>query len=71
VNCISSGSIVHRRNSGGKAKPAHVPIGRYGTPEDVSELVLFLASDAASYITGTEIVLDGGATAGREKRSSR
>jgi len=71
VNCITSGSIMHRRNAVGKAKPQHIPIGRNGTPEDVSELVLFLASDAATYITGTEIILDGGAMAGREKRSSR
>ena len=37
-----------------------VPMGRQGTPEDVGELVLFLASDASSYLTGSEIVIDGG-----------
>jgi NAD(P)-dependent dehydrogenase (short-subunit alcohol dehydrogenase family) len=71
VNCISAGSIMHRRNAKAGSKPAHIPIGRYGRVEDVANLVLFLASDKASYITGAEIVLDGGATAGREKRSSR
>ena len=37
-----------------------VPIGRYGTPEEVGYLVAFLASDKASYITGTMIPIDGG-----------
>ncbi|RUS46310.1 SDR family NAD(P)-dependent oxidoreductase [Cohnella sp. AR92] len=39
------------------------PMGRLGTVEDVSNLVLFLASDESSYITGAEHVIDGGATA--------
>lgn len=37
-----------------------IPLGRYGTPEDVGELVAFLASDRAAYITGTGIRCDGG-----------
>ncbi len=37
-----------------------IPLGRYGTPEDVGELVSFLASDRAAYITGTGIHCDGG-----------
>jgi 3-oxoacyl-[acyl-carrier protein] reductase len=37
-----------------------IPLGRYGTPEDVGELVAFLASDRAAYLTGTEIRCDGG-----------
>ena len=40
-----------------------VPLGRYGQPIDVANAVLFLASDEAAYITGTEIVVDGGYTA--------
>jgi NAD(P)-dependent dehydrogenase (short-subunit alcohol dehydrogenase family) len=37
-----------------------IPIGRQGNPEDVGNLVLFLASDESSYLTGSEIVIDGG-----------
>ena len=39
------------------------PLKRIGQPENIGELVAFLASDAASYITGTEIVIDGGISA--------
>ncbi|MGH7830697.1 MAG: SDR family oxidoreductase [Candidatus Binatia bacterium] len=39
---------------------AEVPLGRYGTPEEVADLVVFLGSERASYITGTSILIDGG-----------
>jgi NAD(P)-dependent dehydrogenase (short-subunit alcohol dehydrogenase family) len=39
---------------------AQVPMGREGRQEEVGYAVLFLASDEASYITGTELVVDGG-----------
>ena len=41
-----------------------VPLGRVGTPEEVAELVCWLSSEAASYCTGAEFVIDGGMTAG-------
>lgn len=55
-----------------KADPAHlekiaylskrIPLERYGSPEDVGNLVVFLASEKASYITGVSICVDGGLT---------
>ena len=36
------------------------PMGRIGEPEEVAEAVMFLLSDAASYLTGAEITVDGG-----------
>jgi 3alpha(or 20beta)-hydroxysteroid dehydrogenase len=41
-----------------------LPVKRLGTPEDVANLVTFLASDESSYCTGSEFVVDGGQTAG-------
>jgi 3alpha(or 20beta)-hydroxysteroid dehydrogenase len=40
-----------------------IPLGRAGVPEDVAQVVAFLASDESSYCTGAEFVVDGGATA--------
>ncbi len=42
---------------------SNIPIGRYGTAEEVANLVLFLCSDLASNITGAQYVVDGGRTA--------
>jgi NAD(P)-dependent dehydrogenase (short-subunit alcohol dehydrogenase family) len=46
------------------AESASVPLGRVGRPEDVAEAVLYLASDAASFMTGAPLLIDGGFAAG-------
>jgi hypothetical protein len=43
---------------------SRIPMGRTGTPEDLAGLTVFLASDASSYTTGAEIVIDGGVLQG-------
>ena len=40
----------------------NIPLGRFGTPEDVANVIGFLASDLAGYITGQVIAVDGGLT---------
>jgi len=44
-----------------KRTKARIPLGRLGTPEEVAKVALFLASDAASYVTGAIVPMDGGA----------
>lgn len=70
VNCIEPGTIRHRPGTEHESA-AHIPIGRAGTVNDVAQLVSYLASDAASYMTGSVITLDGGATAGRVRVSKK
>ena len=41
---------------------SRIPLSRYGTPADIGNAVVFLASDKASYITGETICIDGGLT---------
>ncbi len=67
VNCVCPGSIRREEIADGDddTPPAHIPIGRHGAPSDVAHMVAYLASEAAGYLTGAVIVLDGGATAGR------
>ena len=60
VNCISPGWIAKSKLSG-KDHAQH-PAGRAGRPEDIGELIAFLISDAAGFITGQNFVVDGGMT---------
>ncbi len=46
-----------------KEVASHTPLGRVGQPEDIADAVLFLASDAAAFITGHVLTVDGGLTA--------
>lgn len=68
VNEIAPGIIVAGRNGGRLVKSAEaraerealVPLGRLGVPDDIAAIALFLASDAASYVSGATIVASGG-----------
>ncbi|GAB5520803.1 MAG: hypothetical protein RhofKO_30540 [Rhodothermales bacterium] len=52
------------REERARALTADTPLKRFGTPEEVAAVVVLLASDEASYMTGTEINIDGGLLAG-------
>jgi len=45
------------------ARLATLPLGRFGKPDDIAELAVFLASEESSWMTGTAIPIDGGLTA--------
>jgi meso-butanediol dehydrogenase / (S,S)-butanediol dehydrogenase / diacetyl reductase len=47
-----------------KLRESQIPLGRAGTPEEVAQLAVFLASDESAWMTGNAIALDGGTTAG-------
>lgn len=71
VNVVSPGAIEIEKNAHRYADPAFrqavvakIPAGRQGRPADVAGPVLFLCSDAAAYVTGAEIPVDGGWTIG-------
>jgi 3alpha(or 20beta)-hydroxysteroid dehydrogenase len=68
VNSVHPGSIdTQMLVDAGTAEDLGIPLGRLGESEDVAKLVLFLASDASSYCTGAEFVVDGGLMAGISK----
>ena len=70
ANSVHPGPIETPMTAAGRADSARyettvarIPLGRYGQPEDVANGVLFLASDESSFMTGSELVIDGGWTA--------
>lgn len=65
VNCVAPGVIdtdmnAHLSREDINALSEEIPLGRTGTPEEVAELICFLASDNAKYITGQTVSADGG-----------
>jgi NAD(P)-dependent dehydrogenase (short-subunit alcohol dehydrogenase family) len=64
VNCVSPGGIFDKQsNSFVEKYNANTPLARMGTPEDIVGAVLYLASDASLYVTGHNLIVDGGWTA--------
>ena len=56
----ATGSIPRRRRPSSQQMGSHVPMRRMGGVDDIAAAVAYLASDDASYVTGQEIVVDGG-----------
>jgi 3-oxoacyl-[acyl-carrier protein] reductase len=59
-NILTEGMQTHRSAEFIASMEAMVPLGRLGTPRDVANAALYLASSEAEYVTGTTIVVDGG-----------
>lgn len=62
VNSISPGWIDTIGYEGSEADLLQQPVGRIGNPDDIASMVLFLCSDEAGFITGENIIIDGGMT---------
>jgi 3-oxoacyl-[acyl-carrier protein] reductase len=59
-NILTDGVKMHRSEAFIRTMEEAIPLGRLGTPRDIANAALFLASDEAAYITGTTIIVDGG-----------
>lgn len=62
VNSISPGWIHTSDESLSEKDQLQHPVGRVGTPQDIANMVLYLCSEKASFITGEDIIIDGGMT---------
>ncbi|TMC73813.1 MAG: SDR family oxidoreductase [Chloroflexi bacterium] len=71
INAVDPGIIYTRLSASLIEDPVagpdylkRIPLGRWGSPDDIAKVVLFLASDDAGYITGEDVIVDGGVTLG-------
>jgi NAD(P)-dependent dehydrogenase (short-subunit alcohol dehydrogenase family) len=76
VNCICPGTVhtpfvdsyldrfhKHEKESTIEKLKARQPMGRMGTPQEIADAALYLAADESAYVTGSELIIDGGLTA--------
>lgn len=73
VNMISPGNVLFEGGRWARKRTENpleidklikktVPLGRFGTPDDIAQAAIFLCSDASSFITGSDLIVDGGQT---------
>jgi NAD(P)-dependent dehydrogenase (short-subunit alcohol dehydrogenase family) len=68
VNAVAPGAVDTPLNADAyttevrRTYEERIPLGRIGTPDEVADTIVFLASDAARYVTGQELLVDGGLT---------
>lgn len=77
VNCVLPGWVkspftkhLFENSEANQFRVKRVPLGRWGEPNEIASAILFLLSDDASYINGSELLVDGGTTAGMSRSSS-
>jgi 3-oxoacyl-[acyl-carrier protein] reductase len=72
VNAVAPGWIATGSSAPDELEAGrHTPVGRPGRPQEVAEVIAFLASEAASYLTGQAVVVDGGNTLQEHKGADR
>ena len=57
TSILSAGTISEEQL---KQNMSHYPLGRFGKPEDIAHAIIYLLSDASSWVTGHTLVVDGG-----------
>lgn len=67
VNSVHHGQVLTPATKAGDIETGHIAMSRLATPDEIARVVVFLSSDESGFITGAEIAVDGGESAGMAK----